>query len=307
MKNSLILHHYDLSPYAEKIRLMFGLTGTRWHSLLSPDKPPRPNIDPLSGGYRRIPVAQFGADIFCDTTLIAREVADITGNPALDPRTADAEAAGLMARAEKEIFFAAITAVPPLRLLGTMMGMFGPIGTYRFAKDRMSLLKGGTVRPPQGGGAKATLESFLDDMETTLAQRPWVGGDAASVADFAAYHPLWLYTAMNRRQFDSGPNVKTWYQHVADIGHGEREEIDQAQAFAAARDSEPRAVPASIKDTPIEVGASVKVGPSDYGTVPITGTLAAVTEDRIIVTRDTSDFGKLNVHFPRAGYSLNKA
>lgn len=64
MTDTLILHHYDASPYAEKIRLMFGLTGTRWQSLIAPVQPPRPSVDPLTGGYRRIPVAQIGADIF---------------------------------------------------------------------------------------------------------------------------------------------------------------------------------------------------------------------------------------------------
>ena len=60
-----VLHHYEASPYAEKIRLMFGYTGLRWHSVISPPMPPRPNLDPLTGGYRRIPVAQKGADLFC--------------------------------------------------------------------------------------------------------------------------------------------------------------------------------------------------------------------------------------------------
>ena len=71
MKDAFILHHYDRSPYAEKVRLMFGVTNSEWQSLLSPPWPPRPNVDPLAGGYRRIPVAQCGADIFCDSAVIA--------------------------------------------------------------------------------------------------------------------------------------------------------------------------------------------------------------------------------------------
>jgi hypothetical protein len=60
VNQSIILHHYQGSPYSEKIRLMFGYTNTAWFSLLSPAQPPRPNLDPLTGGYRRIPVAQMG-------------------------------------------------------------------------------------------------------------------------------------------------------------------------------------------------------------------------------------------------------
>ena len=48
----------------------------------------------------------------------------------------------------------------------------------------------------------------------------------------------------------------------------------------------------------------VEVAPSDYGVLPVTGTLAAVTEDRIILARDNTELGKLHVHFPRAGYLL---
>lgn len=304
MNDSMILHHYDSSPYAEKIRLMFGLTNSRWQSLLSPVQPPRPSLDPLTGGYRRIPVAQIGADIFCDTALIAQEVAAVTRCPALDPASVDASAAALMEQAEKEVFFAAIGAVKPLRLVGTMLRLFGPVGAYRFVKDRSGLLKGGTVRPPQGAKAKAVLGSLLAALETRLAEQAWVGGDATSVADFAIYHPLWLYVSCNRRPLKAGPNVAAWYQRVSDIGHGQREEITQDIAFAAARDAEPRPLPASVADVPVAIGSKVQVAPSDYGVLPVTGILAAVTEDRIILARDNAGFGQLHVHFPRAGYSL---
>ncbi len=306
MTTSIILHHYDASPYAEKIRLMFGLTGTHWQSLLSPVQPPRPNLDPLTGGYRRIPVAQIGADIFCDTALIAQEVAEATGSPQLNPASvSDPAVRALMDKAEKEAFFAAIGAVPPLRLLGTLMRMFGPVGTYRFAKDRTGMLKGGTVRPPQGAQAKAVLESLLTALESRLAEAPWVGGESASIADFAIYHPLWLHVSCNRRPLKAGPKVADWYQRVSQIGHGEREEITQAQAFAAARQAEPRPLPASVATPPISLGTPVAVAPADYGISPVVGTLAAITEDRIVIARNDAGFGPLHVHFPRAGYTLS--
>lgn len=304
MNDSIILHHYDASPYAEKIRLMFGLTNARWYSLLSPVQPPRPALDPLTGGYRRIPVAQLGADIFCDTAIIAQEVANATSCPALDPATVDATAAKLMEQAEKEAFFAAIGAVQPLRLLGTMVQQLGPVGAYRFVKDRAGLLNGGTGRPPKGAEAKAVLDSLLAALETRLAETPWVGGDTASVADFAIYHPLWLHVSCSRRPLKAGRTVTAWYQRVTEIGHGLREEITQDQAFAAARDAEPRPLPASVEDITVTIGGMVEVAPSDYGVVPVTGTLAAVAEDRIILARESAELGKLHVHFPRAGYSL---
>jgi len=32
----LILHHYDPSPYSEKVRLMFGLEALTWRSVIVP-------------------------------------------------------------------------------------------------------------------------------------------------------------------------------------------------------------------------------------------------------------------------------
>ena len=304
MTDTIILHHYENSPYAEKIRLMFGFTNTRWHSLLSPVYPPRPNVDPLTGGYRRIPVAQIGADIFCDTALIAQEVATVTGCAALDPASAEGEALALMKQAEVEAFFAAVGAVPPLRLLGTMLRSFGPIGTYRFAKDRSSLLRGGTRRPPAAAKAAGILQSLLDALEARLAEYPWVGGDAPTVADFACYHPLWLHVSCNRKPLAAGANVQRWYKAVEELGHGQRKEITQAEAFDVARSAEPRALPTSTEHGLLQIGQVVQVAPMDYGVVPVTGSLAAVTETRIIVARQSSEFGTLHVHFPRAGYSL---
>lgn len=304
MNDTLILHHYDSSPYAEKIRLMFGLTDARWQSVISPVQPPRPNLDPLTGGYRRIPVAQMGADVFCDTAIIAQEVAAAQDCPAVDPANVDASAATLMEQAEGKAFFAAIGAVPTPRLLVTMLKAFGPIGAYRFIKDRTDLLKGGTVRPPQGDKARAVLSDLLTALDARLSEQSWVGGETASVADFAVYHPLWLHVSCNRRPLDAGPRVTDWFKRVGEIGQGQREEITGDQAFAAARDADPRPLPASLDDTPVAVGASVRVAPSDYGVSPVTGTLAGMTTDRVIVARDTRDFGTLHVHFPRSGYSI---
>lgn len=304
MSKPIILHHYDASPYAEKVRLMFGMTALHWQSLESPVQPPRPNLDPLTGGYRRIPVLQIGADIICDTGLIAREVAAAAKWPALDPANASEADTALMAQAEKKAFFAAIGAVPPMRLIGTMLLRFGPVGTFRFIKDRAGMMKGGTVRPPQGDDAKAELKSLVSALEARLADSDWVGGSEPALADLACFHPLWLHANCSRRPLDAGQRVKDWFQRVSDIGHGHREDITREQAFAAAKAADPRPLPASIDGSPVAVGSEVEVAPSDYAVVPVSGTLVAITDDRIVLARKTPEFGTLHVHFPRASYSI---
>ena len=81
----LILHHYDMSPYAEKIRAILGYKGLSWRSALQPSVMPKPALTALTGGYRRIPVLQIGADIYCDTALIAARIESLHPAPPIFP------------------------------------------------------------------------------------------------------------------------------------------------------------------------------------------------------------------------------
>ncbi|EED30497.1 conserved hypothetical protein [gamma proteobacterium NOR5-3] len=303
----MILHHYESSPYAEKIRLMFGYTHSSWCSLISPAWPPRPNIDPLSGGYRRIPIAQRGADIFCDTALIAQEIAIANTNPSLDPYRTSGAALELMRHAESEAFFAAITSVPTLSLLGTLLKGFGPLGAYRFIKDRSGFLKGGTSKPKAAADSKGIMGDLFETLENMLATQSWIDGDAPGIADFAVYHPIWLHLSCSGNLPPAASKTRDWYESVSQFGHGERHEITQDQAFDAARGANPRALPASEALDDLELGQFIEIRPTDYGVVPVTGTLAAVTRERVILARKTERFGDLHVHFPRSGYALKAA
>ncbi|PSJ19446.1 glutathione S-transferase, partial [Halomonas sp. ND22Bw] len=66
----LILHHYATSPFSEKIRLVLGYKKLAWRSVIVPQIMPKPDVLPLTGGYRKTPFLQVGADIYCDTALI---------------------------------------------------------------------------------------------------------------------------------------------------------------------------------------------------------------------------------------------
>jgi glutathione S-transferase len=81
----LILHHYDFSPYSEKVRLALGYKHLAWHSVETPMMAPKPDLVPLTAGYRRAPVLQIGADIYCDSLLILREIDGRHPEPTLYP------------------------------------------------------------------------------------------------------------------------------------------------------------------------------------------------------------------------------
>ena len=74
MAQDIILHHYDTSPFSEKVRVLLGVKGLSWRSVIQPVIMPKPELVPLTGGYRRIPVMQIGADVYCDTQLILAEL-----------------------------------------------------------------------------------------------------------------------------------------------------------------------------------------------------------------------------------------
>ena len=74
MSDQPILHHFEASPFSEKIRVIFGFKRIAWLSVLIPRILPKPDLMPLTGGYRRTPVMQIGADVFCDTQIIVREL-----------------------------------------------------------------------------------------------------------------------------------------------------------------------------------------------------------------------------------------
>jgi glutathione S-transferase len=51
--SALILHHYPTSPFAEKIRLVLGFKKLDWQGVTIPMVMPKPDLMPLTGGYRR--------------------------------------------------------------------------------------------------------------------------------------------------------------------------------------------------------------------------------------------------------------
>ena len=100
----LILHHYDFSNYAEKVRLALGFKGFDWYSVIIPSTAPKPELTPLTGGYRRPRVLQIGADIFCDTRRIMLELERLQPEPTFYPPGLGEVANMISYRAENQLF-----------------------------------------------------------------------------------------------------------------------------------------------------------------------------------------------------------
>ncbi|MEM7360452.1 MAG: glutathione S-transferase family protein [Pseudomonadota bacterium] len=304
MKDQLILHHYDLSPFSEKVRLMLGHCGLSWQSLISPAMPPRPNVDPLAGGYRRIPVAQIGADIFCDTRVITTEIARLSSKPDMAMENCSQEIFDFVEYTDGTIFMAAVRSGSPLRSIGLLLRHFSPWQAYRFIKDRAGISQTSSLPGMSQGRAIKTMEAHKEDMNQRLQDSEFLFGDSPTIADFSAYHLLWFsHNIRGGNLLGAYPKLQTWFDNMTAFGEGDRTEITQADAFAIAMDAKPRPIASADQDHEL-VGQRVEIKPTDYAKDAVTGELVGSCEDRWILARGTADFGTVHVHFPKTGFKV---
>lgn len=298
----LILHHYPMSPFSEKIRAMLGYTGLTWQSCITREMPPRPLLARLAGGYRKIPVAQIGADIFCDTRTIAAEIAALSGRPELALENADAEQQAYVAKVDLELFFACLFVAGTPTLRRKVWRAMSALDIARFAWDRLNMGRKARVRfdPRQ---AKALVREHLADVEQRLDQ-DFLFGSAPTHADFSTYHSLWfMHDLAESPLLDAYPRTLQWLDRMQAFGHGRSRELDAPQALEIAGRATPRAIPNEHRQDPL-IGFQVRIAPADYGQEPTDGVLAGATDHTWILARHDPELGTLHVHFPKQGFSL---
>lgn len=306
----LILHHYPTSPFSEKVRLILGLKNLRWHSVIIPMIMPKDDVVALTGGYRKTPILQIGADIYCDSALIADVLEELHPAPTLYPEAEGAEARILAQWADSTLFW---TAMPYAFQPATARELFGNAPAEHvqaFLADRKPF----TAGAPRLGLAEATgaLLVYLERFAGMLADgRPYLLGAVPTIADFSAYHPLWF---IRRAPSVAGilerrPRVIEWMDQVAGIGHGTRTDITSADALASARTGAQRArAQLPFQDTHgIAPGEQVTIAPADYGMDPVLGELVMSGPNELALRRSDPRAGEVIVHFPRVGFRMVRA
>jgi glutathione S-transferase len=303
--HDLILHHYWLSPYAEKVRVGFGIKQATWKAVEIPNVMPKPDLMPLTGGYRRTPVLQVGADIYCDTQLIMLELERLLTGPALLPKGREGEARALTMWADRLLFGPAV---------GVVMSQVADKFGEAFKKDR-SEFSGRSFDPERMRAAEPVVTeqtySLLAIAEAMLADgRPFLLGADASLPDCALYNPVWFigqHLGMAARPLDRLPAIRAWFERMKAIGHGGRTDISPADALDIAKSAAPQATTVDHDDpSGLKAGDRVTVTPDDTGKVPVTGTLVGLAAHRISLARTDPRVGDVVVHFPRAGYLISR-
>lgn len=300
--DQIILHHYPQSPYSEKIRSGLGSKGLAWQSVIIPSIMPKPDLIPLTGGYRKTPVLQIGADVYCDTELIMRVIERC--NPQRSFYTgSDSGTCALLARAiEGATFFPAVALV---------FGFIGDGVPAAFIDDREKF-SGQRLDPARLRKDRPIFIELLRPQLNWLVQmladgRPYLLGGTPGLVDFAAYHPIWFMRTLIALHLSCLPEFAAllpWIDRIAAIGHGTTSPLSSLAALDMARKGQPKDSGAEPHD-PAEghqIGDQVTVAPNDTGRDPVEGTLVALSVQEIVIARNEPALGRLHVHFPRAGF-----
>jgi glutathione S-transferase len=299
MTDQPILHHFDASPFSEKVRLLFGLKGLSWTSVEIPSLMPKPDYTPLTGGYRRTPSLQIGADVYCDSQVI---LAELEARYPQTPLVRGGLDWAINLWADR-LFFQ--TTVPVI---------FGELGDHvpaDFIKDREALsgrpfdVKAMKAAAAPLSGQWRTQASWINDQLGTSA---WLSGEKPGLADVAAYMNVWFLgrnlPVLMDRLLDGMDHLKAWQAKLAATGHGTRTEMSGPDALALAKAATPAPAPRHDAANPqmLSPGDEVTVMADDYGRDPVHGTLVAATLERVVIAREDPAVGKVHVHFPRTGY-----
>lgn len=303
--SQLIFHHYPPSPVAEKVRIAFGMKGLAWQSVEIPRLPPKPLLMPLTGGYRRTPVAQIGADIYGDSQNIFRMLDEETDGPKLVTGLSMALASWsetvMFALALRVVLINAMDSAPP-----------------EFIQDRGSLYfdKGWTEEQMKCDlpAFEAQLQAGFAMLEAHAAQSgTYLFGDAPNQADANLHYLLWFVNG----RWEGGPAFLSQFPHLLAIdakltaaGYGSESALSGEDALMIAREASPQSPTGIFCYNPqqLAVGDRVVVRQAgDTADPDVTGTLRMLDNTRISLDMHNDEVGHTALHLPVLGYKIKKA
>ena len=304
--SQIILHHYPLSTFSEKVRLALGLKGLAYGSVDIAPMPPRPLLNALTGGYRKAPVLQVGADIYCDTHIIMQALERLHPKPTFYP-PGSAGIGDALSFAWGRFMW-----VPTIGVLVHYIGDHLPM---EFIKDRQEGYLGIDISKaamaPELPLHRQRVAAQYAWLKTALADgRRFIFGDAPSALDLTCYQTISLLRKNCPPEVDALAGhapLLPWFERVAAIGHGRFEAMSAEDAFATAQHAEPAPVTHLSPEADLvglRTGTAVTVTPDDNARVPVAGTLVAASDSEIVIHRRDAEAGDLHIHFPRLGFDV---
>jgi glutathione S-transferase len=307
--SELILHHYPTSPFAEKVRLILGYKKLSWQGVTIPMVMPKPDLMPLTGGYRRTPVLQIGADIYCDTSLICTMLDHVQPEPSLYGSHAKGLVRTVAQWADNIVFPAAMGYNFQPAGAAHVFASTDPEVVKVFAQDRQAM-RGGASRMP-AADATGAYKNYLRRVSSMLEGQNFVLGSQPTLADFSIYHSVWftvIKVPLLAGILDTTPLVKAWVARMQAFGHGNNSELSATDALHVAHDATPLDVSKEVfqDEHGIPLGTQVIVQAESFGTEPTRGELVAASRTRYSLRRNDPSTGTVHVHFPRNGFILKR-
>ena len=297
----LILHNNPRSMFSEKVRRVLAFKGLDWTDIEVPGLPPKSFLTPLTGGYRRMPVLQIGADIYCDSALIVRKLEEIAPDPTVFPASSAGTAEMIADWVDHRVAMWSIISVFP---------DFLPHVTEEFIKDRTALVADFApdrvkVLAPH---TLAQFEQFALMLDAALGQHPFVAGADFSIADASCY--LVAFFARNSpRAFaplQVRPRILAWMDRMEAIPAPAVTAKEQAYPLGVAAATEPADLgDFSAEGDSLALGQIVSISADDYAKERIVGEIVKLTPQAIGVRQHDDTLGDTVIHFPRIGFTID--
>ena len=301
----LILHHYASSPFSEKVRLVLGMKGLAWRSVTVPTMLPKPDVVALTGGYRRTPFLQIGADVYCDTLLMCRVIDRLAPEPPLVPEAQAGIAEIVSQWADTTLFWTAVPYTMQPATAAHLVPDASPAALKAFGADRAAMNP--SFRRAPIADSRAALVAYLARLAAMLADgRKFLLGGSASLADVSAAQSIWF---MRRAPPIAAllapyPGVVAWFERVAAFGHGDATPMTSEEAIAVAAGARGHAPTRVADGQPFAAGSEVTVAASDYAHDEIAGRVVGLDDDEVVIAREDARAGSVHVHFPRIGFHV---
>jgi len=279
-----------------------GMKGLAWRSVIIPMVMPKPDLTALTGGYRKTPVLQIGADVYCDTDLIARTIDRLHPEPPLFP-DASGPLCLMLGAWQQELFWLAVREI----------GMRAPVFPPGFLEDRSTMVEGGLSLERLIADAPAQREQLrakLDLLDTHLRERRFVLGEQPSLADLSLFHPAFCIKIIPQAAEILEPyaHLRSWLERIEAFGHGSFIEMQGDEAVEVARQATPATAQALDPSEPngLRPGDRVEIVHESFGNDPVAGELLASSAHEIAIARRDARAGDVVVHLPREHYKVRK-
>jgi len=250
-------------------------------------------------------VMQIGADIYCDTQCIMRELERRCPEPSLLPDGTQGLAWGSAMWTDRPFFQNTVNLVFGLLADKVPADFIADREKLRGAKFDVAAM---TAAIPQ---MRDQYRAHLSWIDTQLGdERTWLAGEAPSLIDVNAYMNIWYvraHLADADEMLAEFACTRAWETRLRAVGHGRRSrEISPSEALDIGANATPQTTELSDSGDPNgrKPDDRVEVVPDDYGKVKVAGEIVALSSQHIAIRRHDPRAGAVVVHFPRAGFPV---